>query len=229
MEDQFTTLQNNQDTQSILNDSAKLAGEIIEVKGYLAYLEESQRRLYPDQAPAPGRSRRNKRRAPVQQFVSVEMYRSRILQSVKTFVRMHNRPPTMREINQRIRGKMIPQLVVEMVQAGILKEIMEERRKTMWYAPTGLALAEAKESREEKERQDRKNERERLIRGSMPGVLEAVQHWTDREGSPPALAQIRKGIADLPHWGDAFNRLVTEKSLLIVNDGSGSTKLVIPD
>jgi hypothetical protein len=217
------------DVQSILNDPARLATEIKAVKDYLGYLEESQRMLYPAQAPVQGRTRRNKPRPPMKIFASME---ERVLYVVGSFTEKYRYPPTMREIKQRTRKDDTSQSVKDMVESGLLKELPSKQGKSMCYAATELTL-EAKQRQDEEQarkevlRKERENQ-ERQGHESMAGVLKVVQQLIE-QGGPPSPSEVRKAVAHLPYWGDAIQHLIASKQMLVVTEHGKGSRYVIPD
>lgn len=111
-----------------LNDPVELRQFIAAMEKGLEFLREHERRIFPDQAPEPGRIRRN-RSAPRHDPADTEWQYDRVLRVTKKLEENLKRSPTKREIFRYIRvvdfGD-LTQLIDDLVRGRKLKEIIRK-------------------------------------------------------------------------------------------------------
>lgn len=130
---QGPTLQNLTASPALLR---RIIVSIESLEGIADYLAETERRLYPDQAPLPGRTRRNKARKVKEEAVVIEeeQKHARILDFVEKWIVKYRQAPTLRMIRSYNKARYltdIEEVVADMVAQGKLKAVAD--RTTMRY------------------------------------------------------------------------------------------------
>lgn len=101
------------------------------LQGIADYLAETEQRLYPDQVPLQGRTRRNKVRKVKEEMAGIEeeQKHARILDFVEKWIVRYRQAPTLRTIRSYNKSHYladIQQIVADMVAQGKLKAVPDK-------------------------------------------------------------------------------------------------------
>lgn|SRR5579885_2962780 len=119
----------------VLGDHAELRRTIIALDKLTEFLVENERRIYPDLAPLPGKSRP----FPSVQGSQSDVKHRRILSFIEKWLKRNRCAPNMRDIRNFNRGwpyEDLAQTVRDMVQIGKLREI-PSGKTTRYTLPLG--------------------------------------------------------------------------------------------